>query len=169
VKRAAVLKGEAGIGGPKRKDITFDKAAEAFLAWTMANKRPRTLRTYRQCLERLAEVFAGHRLGALSPFDLERYKRSRIEAGVTVRVNRELAVLRALYNRCQEWGTYEGGNPAARVKALRELPGRLRFLEAEEEAALLAEAGEPLRTLMLVGIYAGLRLLSEALTLMAGR
>ena len=31
VKRAAILKGEAGIGGPKRADLTFDKAADRFL------------------------------------------------------------------------------------------------------------------------------------------
>jgi integrase len=165
VKRAGVLKGEAGIGGPKRADLTLDKAAELFLTWTEANKRRRTLRTYRQCVERLKTAFAGRRLGEISAFDLERYKRGRIDAGVTVMVNRELACLRALYNRCREWGKYEGDNPAARVKPLRESPGRLRFLEHAEEALLLAAAGEPLRTMILVGIYAGLRLLSEALTL----
>jgi integrase len=62
-------------------------------------------------------------------------------------------------------GTYDGGNPAAGVRPLRESPGRIRFLEHEEEQNLLAAAGEPLRTMVLVGIYAGLRLLSEALTL----
>jgi integrase len=51
------------------------------------------------------------------------------------------------------------------VRPLRESPGRIRFLEADEEGKLLAAAAEPLRTMMLVGIYAGLRLLSEALTL----
>jgi len=80
-------------------------------------------------------------------------------------VNRELACLKTLYNRCREWGKYEGDNPAARVRQLRESPGRIRFLEADEEGKLLAAASEPLRTMILVGIYAGLRLLSEALTL----
>ena len=43
---------------------------------------------------------AGKRLGDVSPFDLERYKKGRVDAGVRVMVNRELACLRALYNRC---------------------------------------------------------------------
>jgi len=51
------------------------------------------------------------------------------------------------------------------VRQLRELPGRIRFLEAEEEEKLRAAAGEPLHTMILVGIYTGIRLLSEALTL----
>ena len=165
VKRAGILTGEAGIGGPKRADLTLDKAAELFLTWAEANKRRLTVCTYRQCIDRVKAAFPGRRLGEISPFDLERYKRTRIEAGVTVLVNRELAVLRALYNRAREWGKYEGDNPAARVKPLRESPGRLRFLEHEEEEQLLAPAAEPFRTMVLVGVYTGLRLRSEALTL----
>jgi integrase len=165
VKRAGILKGEAGIGGPKRKDLTLDKAAEEFMTWVQANKRARTARTYGQCIAQIKAAFAGKRLGDLSPFDLERYKRTRVDAGVTVMVNRELACLKTLYNRCIEWGRYEGSNPAARVKPLKESAGRVRYLEAEEEAKLLEAARDPLRTLILVGIYAGLRLLSEGLTL----
>jgi hypothetical protein len=45
VKRAAILKGEAGIG-KKRKDCTFDKAKEAYLVWMSSNTRPRTQRVY---------------------------------------------------------------------------------------------------------------------------
>jgi integrase len=164
VQRAAVLKGEAGIGR-KRADVDFDQAKKVFLEWAEANKRQRTVRTYRQCLEALARSFSGKRLGAISAFDVERHKRGRIEAGVRVMVNRELEVLRALYNRCREWGKYEGDNPVRTVKALRESAGRLRFLDPGEEAALLAECREPLRSMVLVGLYAGLRLLSEGLTL----
>jgi integrase len=165
VQRGAVLKGEAGIGGPKRADLTFDKAAEEFLAWSKANKRLRTQRTYGQCIARLKRTFDGKRLSEISGFDLERYKRDRVDAGVTVMVNRELACLKTLYNRCREWGKYEGENPAARVRQLRESPGRIRFLEHDEEEKLVGAARDPLRTMILVGIYAGLRLLSEALTL----
>ena len=165
VQRAAILKGEAGIGGPKRKDLVFDKAADEYLAWADANKRSLTAKTYRACIERLRAVFGTKRLGELSPFDLERYKRGRIDAGVMVMVNRELQCLRSLYNRCAEWGLYEGSNPAAHVKPLRESPGRLRFLEPQEEARLLAAAPEPLRSMIIVGIHGGVRLVSEGLTL----
>ena len=33
VKRAAILKGVAGIGGPKRKNMLFDKAADTYMEW----------------------------------------------------------------------------------------------------------------------------------------
>ena len=163
VQRAAVLKGEAGIGGPKRKDLLFEKAVEEFTAWMKANKRPRTVRTYTQCLKALGHSFNGKRLGGIDPLSIERHKRGRDTAKVMA--NRELAVLKNLYNRCRAWGKYEGPNPAATVKPTKESKGRLRHLEDEEEDALLAAAPEPLRTIILVGIYAGLRLRSEALTL----
>src|SRR5881628_2137768 len=114
VQRGEILKGEAGIGR-KRADIGFDDAKKEFLKWAEANKRTRTVRTYRQCLEALAKSLTGRRLSAISAFDVERHKRGRLEAGVRVMVNRELAVLRAVYNRCRDWGKYEGDNPVTKV------------------------------------------------------
>jgi hypothetical protein len=127
VKRAAILKGEAGIGGRKRADIGFDQAGDEFLKWADANKRPRTAQTYRQCLNMLAVSFAGTRLSAISAFDIERHKQARLKAGVRVMVNREREVLRELYNRCREWGKYEGENRVVTVKGSARTRGDSAF------------------------------------------
>ena len=116
-------------------------------------------------MRRLAESFSGTRLSALSPFLVEKHKQRRLHAGARVRANRELGVLKALFNRVTEWKLYEGENPVCAVKMTKDPRRRLRFLEVEEEAALLAVAKEPVRTLILVGIHCGLRLRSEGLTL----
>lgn len=164
VQRAAILKGEAGIGR-KRKDLPFEKAAEEFRKWAAANKRPGTAKGYRLALARLEREFGGKRLGEIHPFLVEKYRRARLEAGARVVSNRELAVLKALFNRCLEWGKYEGANPVRGVRMTKEPRGRLRYLEPGEEAELLGAAEEPLRTMILVGIHAGVRIRSEALTL----
>lgn len=164
VKRAAVLKGEAGIGR-KRKDWLFDDAAKEFLAWATAEKRPKTARVYGECIAQLKKSFAGKRLGELHPFLIEKHKRMRLDAGARVMPNRELSVLRALFNRALALKKYEGDNPARSIKRTKESDGRLRFLEVDEEGALLQELPEPHRTLVLVGIHAGLRVRSEALSL----
>ena len=52
-------------------------------------------------------------------------------------MNRELAVLRSLFNRCKEWGKFEGENPVNKVKFMPEPKERVRFLEHDEEARLL--------------------------------
>jgi integrase len=164
VKRGAILKGEAGIGR-KRNDLSFDEARKKFEAWADASKKPGTARAYKNCLRRLAESFSGSPLSALSPFLVEKHKQQRIQDGARVRANRELAVLKSLFNRCREWRLFEGDNPVASVKLLKEPRQRLRFFEPEEEDRLLAECAEPLRSLILIGSNYGLRLKSEALTL----
>jgi integrase len=164
VKRASILKQEAGIGR-KKKDVSFDKAKQAFLDWAVTNKRPRTVRVYRQQVERLAESFGGKHLSAISAFAVEAHKQRRIQAGARVVVNRELAVLKNLFNKAKAWGLYEGPNPVLEVKMLAEPKRRLRFLEPAEEVQLLDQAPEPLRSIILVGIHCGLRIKSEVLTL----
>jgi integrase len=90
-------------------------------------------------LRRLAESFSGKRLSQLSAFAVEKHKQRRIHAGARVRANRELAVLKNLFNRCREWKLFGGDNPVTSVKLLKEPRRRLRFLEAEEEATLLGK------------------------------
>jgi len=164
VKRAAILKGEAGIGR-KRKDIAFDKAAELFLNWTEANRKPKTLKCYGEFVSQLLKFFGGKNLSKIHPFLLEKYKVKRLNDGAKVSVNREMSCLKNIFNRCIEWKKFEGDNPVKGVQMVKETRGRLRWLDYDEEDQLLDEALEPLRTIILVGIYAGLRIQSEALTL----
>ena len=154
-----------------------------------AEKRASTRRGYRQCLKQLASTFGDTRLGSITSWALEAYKRERMTGvrltdrpdgvsdaewqrrarqalhGAPIRVNRELAVLKTLFNRCTDWGLYEGENPVCAVKFRQEPKTRLRWLEPDEESRLLHGAAEPLRTLILVGIYTGLRMHAEALQL----
>ena len=96
---------------------------------------------------------------------IEKYKVRRLNDGVKVAVNRELSCLKNIFNRCIEWKKFEGENPVKGIQFVKEIRGRLRWLDYDEEDQLLAAASEPTKTIILVGIYAGLRVRSEALTL----
>ncbi|MEQ1794305.1 MAG: tyrosine-type recombinase/integrase [Nitrospira sp.] len=185
VKRAAILKGDAGIG-KKKKDLAFNEAREKFEGWITTEKRPNTVRRYKQCLKRLAQTFAGKRLSEITPWMLEAYKKERVTGtqltarppdssdrewvrlcrlaakGSPIGVNRELGVLKTLFNRCKAWGLVEGENPACAVKLRKEPRTRLRWLSPEEEARLLAVAAEPLRSIILTGLHTGIRIQAEA-------
>ena len=189
VQRGAILKGEAGIG-KKQKSLLFREARKKFDEKWISEKRPTTQRGYRQCLERLAETFDDKLLTAITPFAIEAFKIERAKGrklierpegltdkdwnrrckyalrGAPVRVNRELSVLKVLFNCCRTWGLYEGENPVSKVKFRKEAKGRLRWLEIEEEHYLLAELPtSSLKALVTVGIHCGLRIQAEALTL----
>ena len=164
VKRTAILKGEAGIG-PKRKNYSFEKAKVAFLTHTQTDKRPRTFRSYEECLMRLSESFQGKNLGGITPWIVEKHKQTRAQAGARVRVNRELAVLKTLFNFASRMGWYGGTNPVVGVKLFPEPRRKVRYLNPEEECRLVEELKEPLRTLVIVGIHCGIRIQSEGLTL----
>jgi len=165
VRRAAILRGEAGIPGKKRKDLAFDKAAKLFLEWTEANRKPRTLKCYGEFVSQLRKFFGVKSLGGIHPFLIEKYKGKRLREGAKVAVNRELSCLKNIFNRCIEWKKFEGPNPVKGIQMVKETRGRLRWLDYDEEDRLLAAASEPTRTIILVGIYSGLRVRSEALTL----
>ena len=162
--RSAVLKGERGIGR-KKKDIAFDKATELFLDWTEANRKPKTLKCYGEFVGQLVKFFGGKSLSGIHPFLIEKYKVKRLNEGAKVSVNRELSCLKNIFNRCIEWKKFEGDNPVKGIQMVKETRGRLRWLDYDKEDRLLAAASEPTRTIILVGIYSGLRVRSEALTL----
>jgi hypothetical protein len=103
--------------------LTFSEACKKFEDWTTADKKPHTVRTYLACLRELSKTFSGTRLSAVTPWFLEAYKKKRDEPrqlgecpanvsqaewarrgrvaarGAPVRTNRELAVLKMLFNR----------------------------------------------------------------------
>jgi integrase len=164
VTRAAILKGEVGIGR-KRTDVLFDTAAERFLTWAKTTKRAGTAKVYASHVRQLKITFTGKRLGEITKDMVEKHQARRLEAGAKVAANRELAALRQLINRALGDKSYEGANPAVGVDRLKESVGRLRFLEPDEEVRLLAQLDEPYRTLALAGIHAGLRVRSEGLSL----
>jgi integrase len=163
-KRATILRGESGIGR-KAKDISYEDARDEFLEWARTNKKPRTVAFYRSCFTRLDEAFTGKMLSQIHSFAIEKYKQVRLDAGHRVAVNRELSAFSAMFNRCIEWGKFEGSNPKRKVKKVKEALTRLRFLSEAEEARLLAAFREPQRTIVLLGLYMGLRIGAEALTL----
>ena len=164
IKRAQIIKGEEGIG-IKKKDCKFLKAKEEFLKWTEANKRPRTLRSYRECLTRLSVSFQGKNLGEITTWLIEKHKQSRAQAGAKIRANREISVLKNLFNFAIRLGLYQGSNPVTGVKLFKEEKRKFRYLEPDEERRFVQELKEPLRTLVILGIHCGSRIQSEGLTL----
>ena len=174
VKRAEILKGEAGISTKAPADLPLDKAVSLYLE--TSTLKPLTQRRYGSSLRRLAAHFAGKKVLDISPLALEKYKRERQGEGVgPATINRDLEALRTMCNRLV--GEKLARNPIklvvagskvnpGQVSKLKEPGGKVRWLTPEEETALLDACTNPqLRTVILLGIHAGLRIPSEVLSL----
>ena len=162
-KRAEAAEGRYSTPAKKPSPLFEDIAAE-YLQYYQANRRPRSVERHQMAFQALKPFFAGHRLSDISPFLIEKYKRSRKEQGRSeVTINRELAFLKNLFTMAVTWGR-ASENPVKQVRFFREDNGRTRFLTEEEETRLLAACSPTLRPVVLTVLHTGFRK-SELLSL----
>jgi integrase len=98
----------------------------------------------------------------------ERHKQQRLEAVEPATVNKEVNCLKAMLTKAVRWG-YLKENPLKGMSALKEPPGRLRYLTPEETTRLLTACHTPpyLRPIVDLAMHTGMRR-SEILALRWG-
>jgi hypothetical protein len=136
--------------------ITIAEFGVQYLEYAKANKRS-WLRD-EQIMKHLSVSFGNMLLTDIGPLPIERYKLERLRAAAPATVNREIALLRHLFNMADQWGVYRGRNPVKGVKFLSEDNLRFRSLTEEEEARLLQCCSPYLQDLVTFAIHTGLRL-----------
>ena len=78
-------------------------------------------------------------LGNITNFDIERYKKSRLDEGAAPgTINRELAALSHLFTKAVEWRWLD--NKPATIKRLKEDRGRITYLTIDQIKRLLEAA-----------------------------
>jgi integrase len=110
-------------------------------------------------LEHLKQFFGTERqLTEITPADIEGYKLSRkvMVSGSTV--NRELALLKRMFNLAINWDLFLDFNPVRKVKFFREVNIGLRVVSLEEEEKLLRNASPYIQDLVRFALNTGLRI-----------
>lgn len=146
------------------KPIGFDGFARLYLDHAKANVKAWT--RYASSLNSLTPFFGNMDLTAIAPDDIERYKKTRIEKVEPSTVNRDLQVLRRMFNLAIAW-SYARESPVRFVKFLRESKGRIRYLTREEFDRVLEACPDYLRPIVVVAVHTALRL-GELLALLWG-
>jgi len=154
----ALKKSEVLRGVYKRPvKITFGGFGERYMDHAKANKRS-WLRD-QQMLEHLKEFFGSERqLTEITAGDIEGYKvyRRAFVSGSTV--NRELALLKRMFNLAIAWDLFLDLNPFRKVKFFREINISLRVVSPEEEEKLLRNAAPYIQDLIRFALNTGLRI-----------
>lgn len=137
--------------------ITLDEFGKRYMEHAKVNKRS-WLRD-EQMLGHLKKFLGSERqLADIAPADIEGYKlhRRAFVSGSTV--NRELALLKRMFNLAIAWDLFMDLNPFRKVKFFREFNTGLRVVSREEEGRLLRNAVPYLEDLIRFALSTGLRI-----------
>lgn len=168
-----ILDGSYGLKKQKKEEILFEKfAKEYFEEYSKLNKR--AWRRDQSSLKHLIPFFKGKTLSGIPPDLIEKYKAKRRtqkgRAGQNIMdstINRELALLKAIFNKAIEWGKIEN-SPAKRVKLFRIKNTKERILTDEEMKRLIKTSEESssqhIKMFLTIALNTGMRM-SEILTL----
>jgi len=157
-----------------RKDVRmqFEKATELYYEkHSKVNKR--SCKRDLGLINNLKVFFKGRCLDEITPEEIEDYRadrKARYMSGhgrqlAPATLNREVACLKAVYNKMINWGHYIGVNPVDRVKLYKENNTRKRFLSEDEIRRLMQHSAPYLRIIILMMILSGMRK-TEALNIM---
>jgi integrase len=131
----------AFVGDPDAKENQFGEGT--FLEWAKNNKRSWKHDRFR--VRVLLEAFRGRTLGEISPLAIETLKNRRRQAFTKRKtqrspasVNLELQLLSRIFSLAIRLGLAES-NPCSRVSKFKLQNQRYRYLQPDEEPALLAQ------------------------------
>jgi integrase len=137
--RTEAREGRLNLPKGRKAALGFREAAAKYLEKSK-EEGGRNLEKKAQHLRDHLEPFFGSKpLEKISGSDLERYKKARLEAGITPgTLNRELATLSHLLSKAVEWKWI--AHKPAKVNRVKEQAGRITYLTTEQVARLLEAA-----------------------------
>jgi integrase len=128
--------------GPITRKITFRDFSQKYLSTFASTAFSPS--TYQRCQDIVNRVlipsFGGKTLSDIRIEDVEAFRSQRLKDVSPSTVNREFTRLRSIFYKAVEWG-YLGRYPFKSIKALKEPPGKVRFIAPEEFVRLLLACG----------------------------
>jgi len=140
----------------KAARVLFSDFGSLYLEYAKVHKRS-WIRD-EQIMAHLNAAFGPMALPDIGAFAIEHYKIGRVKVVSPATVNREIALLKHLFNLAEHWGLYRGRNPMKGIRFLPEDNLRFRSVTEAEEAVLLSHCSPYLQDMVVFAINTGLRL-----------
>jgi integrase len=138
----------------KRRAPTFEAVCDRYMEH--AKKSKRSWRRDEDTLKVARAFFKKKRIDEVTPWDLERFKATRVEHVSKSTVNRDIAVLKRLFNLAVDWGLLQK-NPLRKVAHYRIEEKLMRVLTHEEERKLVEAAAPHFKPVIVVAINTAMR------------
>lgn len=143
------------------KRISFFEICSEFLKWSSLHKR--SYKRDCQFVKHLQLFFGNISLYKINRKSIENYmawRRGQNKQGgkpiSKSTINKEVACLKKLFNKAIEWGKVKE-NPVSRIGMFRIEDKKPRFLSEEEFNNLMEFAPDPLKPIILVAVFTGMR------------
>lgn len=153
IRKAEIVQGKFKIP-TRRRTPPFTDFADTYLEH--AKKHKRSWKRDRGALKPMRAFFSPKRLDQITTWDIERYRARRLETVSQATANRDLALLKHLFNMAISWGLAER-NPALTVKLYREPEHAMRVLSLDEERKLHRQAAPHLKPILVLATNTGMR------------
>jgi integrase len=163
--RTQLALGKVGIR-PKKKPITFKKAAEEYLEWEKVGhaQKPASFRRIYYSTKELIDFFGSELVNRIEKKDIEKYllarskQKSRKTGGLITgdTINCELISLKTIFKRLVSEG-YLAESPAREVRQLPKNNRTFHVLTEDEEKRYLLAAAQPLQDIATLMLETGMR------------
>lgn len=138
-------------------DLIFSRMMNDFLAYAKIHRK--SYRGFCVKSKPLIAAFGEKLIRDITPSDIEGYKKARAEIVAVSTVNRELAILKAAYNRLIRDGVFNGPNPASKIALFSEQHlARDRVLTSEKYQRLISAMHPTLVPIAETALHTGMRL-----------
>jgi len=146
-----------------KKSIKFEQLINRYLEYVETYKTFHSHERDVTSTKHLSRYFKGKAINSLTSWQIEKYLSAR-QKEVTIygrppalaSLNREIAMLRHMYNKAIEWNLIST-NPAAKIKPYPEKARSLEVLSDEDFNKLYDAASEFLKPILMVAVHTGMR------------
>lgn len=128
----------------KDKPVLFEDMAELYLKWAVENKKDPATDSFRS--RALVRAFKSRVLTGITPFVIEQFKTERCRQVAKQTVNKELYLLRQVFDKAIVWEKLSGANPCDGVKGFKVAPKKKPgMLTAEQVLAIRDQVKHPVK------------------------
>lgn len=140
----------------ERKKVLFRDFAEQYFE-TYVKLENKNIKRQKYLINNLLKRFKGMSLYQMDTSVIIRYLAERKQTLRPASVNRELSMLKSMFNRAIEWEVFHDANPTNRIKKLKENNARCRWLTEQEQEELLFYCQGLTRMVVMVALKTGMR------------